>query len=109
MFRDPVDCEEYGRLVEGPDRARVFEISELLDMQRASREHCDGPTLRAWTYVLVSCALFLRKSEAVDLKISDIDVPTERATGKPLLCNGVPRYLFVHVRGSKTDQEGRGV
>lgn len=59
MFHNPEDCAEYGRHIEGPARARVFEISELLTFQRASREHCDGPTIRGWTYIILSCALYL--------------------------------------------------
>lgn len=43
----------------------------LLAMQKASRSHCDGPTLRAWTYVLLSSSLFLRKAEAAALTIGD--------------------------------------
>ena len=108
MFHNPEDCAEYGRHIEGPARARVFEISELLSLQRASREHCDGPTIRGWTYIILSCALFLRKAEASDLMMSDIEVPMEKTTGKPLLSNCVPKYLFVHIRRSKTDQDGRG-
>ncbi len=65
--------------------------------------------LRAWTYVLLSCALFLRKSEAADLKVRDIEVPIDRATGDSLLSEGLPRYIFVHIRRSKTDQAALGI
>lgn len=104
MFKDPSDCKKYGRSCKGPSRAKVFDISHLLKMWQASRENPRGPTLRAWTYVLLSCSLFLRKSEAVNMKLGDID----RTTGKPLLSEGLPRYIFVHIRRSKTDQEALG-
>jgi hypothetical protein len=47
--------------------------------------------MRGWTYILLSCSLFLRKSEAAALLISDIDVPT----GEILLEDGLPRFLYV--------------
>lgn len=108
MMNNPVDCEKIGRKVQGTERAKVFEISQLLDMYRATRQYPTGPILRAWTYVLTSCCLFLRKSEAVNLKIGDIEVPCDRATGKQIIENGLPKYLFVNIRRSKTDQESAG-
>ena len=48
-------------------------------------------------------------SEAAALRISDIDVPTDPATGKiELQPEGLPRFLFVTIQRSKTDQEGQG-
>ena len=108
MFRDPGDCSKYGREVDGPARAKIFQISDLLAMQKASRSHCDGPTLRAWTYVLLSSSLFLRKAEAAALTIGDIEVPLDRVSGNPLLNDGLPKYLYIHIRRSKTDQDGHG-
>ena len=74
MMRNPDDCRRGGRSTEHPVRAKIFEISQLLEMQKASRLYPIGPILRAWTYVLISCCLFLRKSEAANLKIGDIEV-----------------------------------
>lgn len=108
MFRDPGDCAKYGRNVEGPDWAKIFQISDLLAMQKASRSHCHGPAVRAWTYVLLSCSLFLRNAEAAALTIGDIEVPLDRVSGQPLLDNGLPIYLYFHIRRSKTDQDGHG-
>ena len=34
----------------GQLRQKNFQISGLLAMQKASRSHCDGPTLKAWTW-----------------------------------------------------------
>ena len=59
--------------------------------------------------MLLSCALFLRKSEAANLRIGDIEVPIDEVTGKPVLMNGIPRYMYVHIRHSKTDQDRNGV
>lgn len=110
MFKDPNDCKAYGRTCHGPDRARIFEIAHLVAMWEASRRNPDGPTLRAWTYVLLSCALFLRKAEAAYLKIQDIEIPVDKATGDPLMSDGgIPRYVFIHIRRSKTDQAAAGV
>ena len=108
-MKSPVDCGKSGRNLEGPDRAKVFEISQLLEMYKATRMYPTGPMLRAWTYVLCSCCLFLRKSEAANLKIGDIEVPCDRSTGKQLIDNGIPKYLFINIRRSKTDQEAAGM
>ena len=77
-------------------------------MHKTSRSHCDGPALRAWTYVLLSRSLFLRKAEAAALTIGDIDVPLDRVSGQPLPDNGLPKRLYIHIRRSKTDQDGHG-
>lgn len=74
MMQSPEDCRKASRSTNGPIRAKIFEISNLLEMQKASRLYPSGPVLRAWTYILTSCCLFLRKSEAVNLKIGDIEV-----------------------------------
>ena len=109
MFHDPAECAKYGRKSEGPDRAKIFEISDLIAMFQASRQNSSGSMIRAWTYVLISCALLLRKAEAAALLIGDIEVPVDKVSGQPLIVNGLPRYLFVHIRRSKTDQDGQGV
>ena len=72
MFKDPRDCSKYGRTVQ---RAKVF--------LALRRETATGPNVRAWTYVLLSCSLFLRKAEASDLKIGDLEVPRpdDKGTG----------------------------
>lgn len=108
MFKDPTDCAEYGRSIQGPDRARVFQISDLLAVREVSRVNSTGPNVRAWTYVILSCALFLRKSEASNLKIGDIEVPLDRVTGEPVMSGNLPRHLFVHIARSKTDQAAKG-
>ena len=108
MMKNPIQCAKGGRKLYVPDRAKVFEISHLLAMQKASRLYPNGPISRAWTYVLLSCCLFLRKSEASELRIGDIEVPCDRASGRQLIENGLPKYLFVHIRRSKTDQEAAG-
>ncbi len=43
------------------------------------------------------------------MKVGDIEVPIDRATGDPLLSEGLPRYIFVHIRRSKTDQAALGM
>ena len=110
MYKDPGDCKRYGRSCKGPDRAKVLDISQLTAMWQTSRDHPDGSTLRAWIYVLLSCVLFLRKSEAAILKIGDLEVPIDKITGDPLLSEGqgLPRYVYVHIRRSKTDQAALG-
>lgn len=108
MMKNPTDSKESGRSVTGPDRAKVFQISQLLGMYTATRLHPTGPMMRAWTYVLTSCCLFLRKSEAAGLKLGDIEVPCNKATGEQLIENGLPKYLFIHIRRSKTDQDSAG-
>ena len=32
MFHDPAECAKYGRKSGGPDRAKIFEISDLIAM-----------------------------------------------------------------------------
>lgn len=108
MFHSPQECQKYGRKVEGPERAKIFEISDLLAMHRASRSFSTGPITRAWTYILLSIALLLRKAEAAALMIGDIEVPLNRESGEPIVINGVPKYLYIHIRRSKTDQDGQG-
>ena len=108
MMTNRADCLKSGRNLEGPSRARVFEMSELLSMWKATRTYPTAPILRAWTYVLCSCCLFLRKAEAASLTIGDIVVPHNQATGRQILDRGLPKYLFVKIRRSKTDQEGAG-
>lgn len=94
MYQDPEDCEKYGRSSSrGPDRAKIFEISTLMDMWTASRQNRDGPTLRSWT----CSSLFLRKSEAANLRFEDIEMPLDKSTGEPLCKSGLPRYVFVHI------------
>lgn len=108
MFKDPLDSAKYGRTIKGPDRAKVLQISDLLALRKASRRNSTGPNVRAWTYVILSCALFLRKSEAANLKIADIEVPVNRVTREPVMCGNLPRHLFIHITRSKTDQTAKG-
>ena len=110
MFHSPTDCAKYGRTSDGPERAKIFQISDLLSMRRATRQNATGPMVRvrSWTYVLISCALLLRKAEAADLRLSDVEVPSDKVSGEMLLVGGLPKYLFVHIRRSKTDQDGQG-
>ena len=43
MFHDPAECANYGRKNEGLDRAKIFEISDLISMFQASRQNSTGP------------------------------------------------------------------
>ena len=108
MYHDEQDCAEYGRNVEGPDRAKVFKISDLLALRRVSRQKMCPTVIRSWTYVILSCALFLRKSEAANLRLGDIEIPVDHVTGQPLMKDGLPKHLFIHIRQSKTDQDRTG-
>lgn len=110
MFHDPNECRKYGRKLDSTTkRAPVFRIAHLLSMYNVCQVKRDAYTMRGWTYILLSCSLFLRKSEAAALLISDIDVPTNHVTGEILLEDGLPRFLYVLIRRSKTDQEGQGM
>lgn len=109
MYHDEIDCKRYGRKVEGTDRAKVLRISDLLALQAASRKNMCPTTVRSWTYVLLSCALFLRKSEAANLRLGDIEIPVDHVKGEPVLKDGIPKHLFIHIRHSKTDQDRTGM
>lgn len=109
MFHDPSECQKYGRKYDTTNRAPVFRITHLLTLYNTCHIKHDTYTMRGWTYILLSCSLFLRKSEAAALMISDIDVPSDHVTGEVLLEDGLPRFLYVTIQRSKTDQEGQGV
>lgn len=110
MFHDPNECRKYGRKFDPTTtRAPVFRIAHLMSLYNVCQVKRDAYTMRGWTYILLSCSLFLRKSEAAALLISDIDVPTNHVTGEILLEDGLPRFLYVLIRRSKTDQEGQGM
>ena len=108
MFHDPLELARYGRKMEGPVTARIFKICDLLALHDLTRRQPQAYILRGWTYILLSCALFLRKSEAANLMISDLSVPRDAVTGKLLLESGLPKVVVVHIRRSKTDQTGQG-
>ena len=110
IFHSPADCKQYGRAMKQEDRkAKVLRIPHLIALYNSCQLRKDAYALRGWTYIHLSCALFLRKGEAAALRISDIDVPTDPATGKiELQPEGLPRFLFVTIQRSKTDQEGQG-
>ena len=59
-------------------------------------------------YSLLSCSLFLRKSEAAALSLSDIEMPMNPVTGEVITEHGLPKYIYVHLRRSKTDQHSEG-
>ena len=40
---------------------------------------------------------------------SVVEAPVDKVSGQPLIVNGLPRYLFIHIRRSKTDQDGQGM
>ena len=64
-------------------------------MWRASREgSVSGPVIRAWTYVLMSSALLLRKAEAADLQLGDIEVPLDKVSGQTLIVGGYPNFFL---------------
>lgn len=90
----------------GQLRPKFFRYPIFLQCRRQPRSHCDGPTLRAWTYILLSSSLFLKKAETAALTIGDIEVPLDRVSGHPLLNDILPKYLYIHIRRSKTDQDG---
>ena len=46
MFHDPAECANYGRKNEGLDRAKIFEISDLISMFQASRQNSTGPIMQ---------------------------------------------------------------
>ena len=108
MYHDEGDCARYGRNVAGPDRARIFRICDLLALRAVSRQNCTAVTMRSWTYILLSCALFLRKSEAANLRLADVEIPLDQVTGEPLLKDGIPKHMYIHIRHSKTDQDRNG-
>ena len=108
MFHDPNKCHKYGRKFDcSTKKARVQNYTPHV-LGKIGQVKCNAYTMRGWTYVLLSCSLFLRKSEAAALMISDIDVPTNHVTGEVLLQDGLPRFLYVLIRRSKTDQ-GQGI
>ncbi len=108
MYHDPVECSRYGRGVDAPVRARIFKIHDLLALYELSRKQPQPYILRGWTYILVSCALFLRKSEAANLMMSNLSVARDVVSGKVVLEDGLPRFIIVHIQRSKTDQDGCG-
>ena len=61
MMKNPEDCKKVHRSIEGPVHARIFEVSQLLEMYEASRRYSTVPMLRAWTYILVSCCESLKQ------------------------------------------------
>ena len=89
MYHDPSACEKYGRAVSVVMRAEVFKIAHLHSLYEMSRIKADVYTLRTWTYILISIALFLRKSEAAALRIEDIDIPADTTT------NGITFHGFL--------------
>ena len=108
MFHDPIECARYGRQLEAPIRAWIFKVSDFLAIQQTTRKQPSGYNLRSWTYLLLSCALFLRKSEAANLTLRDIEIPTNPVSGEILTVDGLPKYIYIHIRRSKTDQAGEG-
>ena len=46
--------------------------------------------------------------EAAALMIQDIDIPSNQITGEVLLEDSLPRFVYVNIRRSKTDQDGQG-
>ncbi len=108
MFHDPVECSCYGRGDDAPVLPRMFQIHDLLALDDLSRKQPQPYILRGWTYILISCALFLRKSEAANLTMSDISVPRDAVSGKVAVEIGLPKVVHIHIRRSKTDQDGCG-
>ena len=108
LYSECDDCLKYGRPAEQPQQAKVFKIAHLLALYSACHVKKDAYTLRGWTYILLSCAL-LRKSEAAALAIQHLDVPTDSVTGDILLEQGLPRFVYVTIQRSKTDQQGEGI
>lgn len=94
--------------MDAPLRARIFQVRDLLALHDLSRKQPQPYVLQGWTYILISCALLLRKSEAANLMMSNISIPWDTVSGKVALGNGLPKFIHVHIRSSKTDQEGCG-
>lgn len=109
MYHDPSTCEKYGRAVSAVQRAQVFKISHLHQLYELSRIKADVYTLRTWTYILISIALFMRKSEAAALRIEDIDVPADTSTNSLCVSDGIPNFVYIRIERSKTDQLGQGM
>ena len=94
MYHDEGDCKSHGRKLEGPDRAKVLQICDLLALRDVSRKQTSGPMICGWTYILLSCALFLRKSEAANLQLGDIEVPVDRVTTDERWTSKAPFYPY---------------
>ena len=79
-------------------RAPVFRIAHLMSLYNVCQVKCNAYTMRGRTYILLSGSLFLRKSEAAALMISDIDVPTNHVIGEVQDRSRRTRYilLFIH-------------
>jgi len=76
----------------------VSKIAHLLALYSACHVKKDAYTLRGWIYILLSCALFLRKSEAAALAIQHLDVPTDSVTGDILLEQGLSRFVYITIQ-----------
>ena len=44
-----------------------------------------------------------------DLQLGDIEVPLNKLSGQMLFVDGLPKYVFIHIKHSKTDQSGQGM
>ena len=54
------------------------------------------------------CALLLRKAEAADLQLGDTEVSLDKLSGQILIVGGLHKYLFIHIKRSKTDHSDQG-
>ena len=108
MFHQPMEYVKYHRTPDPPDQAACFTVAELLTLYENTRDHPTPINLRAWTYILLSVSLFLRKSEARDLQWSDVEMPCSQDSGDVLTDSGVPKYIYILIQKSKTDQTAEG-
>ena len=93
IFHSPTDYQKYRRTIEGRDRARIFQISDLLNMWKASREGGNGPPSSGMDI----CVGFMcsRKAKAADLKLGDTEVPLHEVSGQMLVVGELPKYLYM--------------
>ena len=54
------------------------------------------------------CVLLLRKAEAADLQLGDTEVSLDKLSGQILIVGGLHKYLFIHIKRSKTDHSDQG-
>lgn len=107
-FASPEKMKSFGRSVSLEKHAKRFSISDLLAIQRYVFQHGVVGKLKAWAYLLLSIALFLRKSEAASIKIEDLKFSRDPVTDEFLYVNLLPQYVKVNIVRSKTDQQASG-
>ena len=100
--------KSFGRDVSLEKHAKRFSIPDLLAIQRYVFHHSVVGKLKAWAYLLLSIALFLRKSEAASIQIEDLKFSRDPITDDLLYVNLLPQYVKISIIRSKTDQQASG-